>query len=111
MHRPFLGTVYFVSRHADRLPWDTTKSGINDDSEIWQEAKHLMVAVGRSVTSFLDSRYTDEGTEIAQKELAEATKDRVDAMTALLPRKRPLFSQKNQRKRRHEFSMMRRSSR
>ena len=81
-HRPFLGTVYFVSRHADRLPWDTTKSGINEDSEIWQKAKRQMVEVGKSVTSFLDARYTDEGTEIAQKELNEATMDRVDAMAA-----------------------------
>ena len=81
-HRPFLGTVHFVSKHADKLPWDTTKSGINEDSEIWQEAKRLMIVVGRSVISFLDSRYTDEGTEIAQKELADATKDRIDPMKA-----------------------------
>ena len=73
-HRPFLGTVYFVSRHADRLPWDTTKSGINEDSEIWQEAKRRMVSVGRSITSFLDGRYADEGTEVAQKDLAEAAR-------------------------------------
>ena len=79
---PFWVLYIFVSKHADKLPWDTTKSGINEDSEIWQEAKRLMIVVGRSVISFLDSRYTDEGTEIAQKELAEATKDRIDAMKA-----------------------------
>lgn len=98
-HRPFLGTVYFVSRYADRLPWDTTKSGINEDSEIWQEAKRQMVVVGRSVTSFLDGRYTDEGTEIAQKELAEATKDRVDAMTASIARKKTFEQPKKPKKR------------
>ena len=87
-HRPFLGTVYFVSKYADRLPWDTTKSRINEDSEIWQKAKRRMVEVGKSVTSFLDSRYTDEGTEIAQKELTEATKERVDAMTASVSEKK-----------------------
>lgn len=81
-HRPFLGTVYFVSRHSDRLPWDTTKSGISEDSEIWQEAKRLMVSVGRSVTTFLDGRYADEGTEVAQRDLTEAAKERVDAMSA-----------------------------
>ena len=81
-HRPFLGTVFFVSTHADRLPWDTTKSGINEDSEIWQIAKRLMVTVGRPITAFLDSRYTDEGTEIAQKELTEVAEERVDAMAA-----------------------------
>ena len=95
-HRPFLGTVYFVSMHADRLPWDTTKSGINEDSEIWQEAKRLMVTVGRTVTSFLDGRYSDEGMEIEEKELTEATKKRIDAMRASIasrksfePPKRP----------------------
>ena len=81
-HRPFLGTVYFVSRYPDRLPWDTTKSRINEDSDVWQEAKRLMVSVGRSVTSFLDKRYSDEGTDIAQKELTEVAKERVDAMKA-----------------------------
>ena len=81
-HRPFLGTVFFVSTHADSLPWDTTKSGINEDSEIWQKAKRLMVTVGRHITAFLDGRYTDEGTEIAQKELAEVAEKRVDAMAA-----------------------------
>ena len=81
-HRPFLGTVFFVSTHADRLPWDTTKSGINEDSEIWQIAKRLMVTVGRPITAFLDSRYTDEGTEIAQKELTKVAEERVDAMAA-----------------------------
>ena len=91
-HRPFLGTAYFVSRHADRLPWDTTKSGINEDSEIWQQAKRQMVEVGKSVVSFLDSRYTDEGTEIAQKELTEAARERVDAMTASIGEKKTFIA-------------------
>ena len=86
-HRPFLGTVYFVSKHADRLPWDTTKSGINEDSEIWQRAKRLMVAVGRQVTSFLDKRYADEGTEVAQKDLKDAGHERVEAMVASVGKK------------------------
>ena len=81
-HRPFLGTVYFVSKFSERLPWDTTKSRINEDSEVWQEAKRLMVSVGRPVTSFLDRRYSDEGTNIAQKELTEVAQVRVDAMRA-----------------------------
>ncbi len=81
-HRPFLGTVFFVSKFADRLPWDTTKSGINEDSAIWQQALPRMVTVGRSVTSFLDGRYTDEGTEVEHAELQEAGGDRVDIVHA-----------------------------
>lgn len=73
-HRPFLGTVYFVAENAEHLPWTTTKSAINEDSEVWQQARRKMAAVGRSVVAFLDGRYTDEGTELASKELQEVSK-------------------------------------
>lgn len=62
------------------LPWDTTKSRINDDSGVWQEAKRLMVAVGRPVVTFLDSRYSEDGTSIDMKELSEASQGAVSAM-------------------------------
>ena len=81
-HRPFLGTVYFVSKYADRLPWDTTKSRINEDSEIWQIARRRMVSVGRSVTTFLDSRYSDEGSDTADKDFTGVANERLDAIRA-----------------------------
>lgn len=83
-HRPFLGTVHLVSKHADRLPWDTTKSGINEDSGLWQRALSRMVTVGRSVTSFLDSRYSDEGTDVDHADLEEAGGKRVDVIETVL---------------------------
>ncbi len=86
-HRPFLGTVFFVSKHAEQLPWDTTKSRINEDSEIWQEAKRLMVSVGRPVTSFLDSRYSEDGTSIDMKELSEVSQGKVSAITVSTSKK------------------------
>jgi hypothetical protein len=87
-HRPFLGTVFFVSTDAEKLPWTTTKSGINEDSAIWQEAKRHMAAVGRVVVSFLDGRYTDEGTEVASADLQEAAGERVSVMSAAIVKKR-----------------------
>ena len=81
-HRPFLGTVYFVSKYPDRLPWDTTKSRINEDSSIWQSAKPRMAAVGRSVTSFLDSRYSDPGTDSDHKDLRQVAGERMDVIRA-----------------------------
>ena len=111
-HRPFLGTVYFVSKYSARLPWDTTKSGINEDSEIWQQAKRMMVLVGKSVTSFLDSRYTDEGTEVAQAELEKITKERVDSMKASTEQRRAFQPPANpNRERRCESSTMQISTR
>jgi len=71
-HRPFIGTVFFVSKDPEQLPWTTTKSAINEDSALWQTAKRNMIAIGRIVVSFLDGRYTDDGTEVASKDLQEA---------------------------------------
>lgn len=87
-HRPFLGTVFFVSTDAEKLPWTTTKSGINEDSAIWQEAKRHMNNVGRKVISFLDSRYTDEGTDVVSADLQDAAGERISVMSAIVSQKR-----------------------
>jgi hypothetical protein len=81
-HRPFLGTVYFVSEDPEQLPWTTTKSAINEDSSIWQLAKRHMATVGRVVISFLDSRYTDDGTEVNSKDLQEASGAKTSVLAA-----------------------------
>lgn len=87
-HRPFLGTVFFVAENAEQLPWTTTKSAINEDSETWQQAKRQMSSIGRIVVSFLDGRYTDEGTEVASKDLQDVTKAPVTLMRAAVSQKR-----------------------
>jgi len=81
-YRPFLGTVFFVSPNAESLPWTTTKSDINEESAVWQEAKRHMVTVGRTVTNFLDSRYTEEGTLIASSDLRDASHGKMSVLDA-----------------------------
>jgi hypothetical protein len=81
-HRPFLGTVFFVSPDPESLPWTTTKGTVNEDDIGWQEAKRRMVSVGRVITGFLDKRYTDEGTEIGPSELQGASGQRLNALEA-----------------------------
>jgi hypothetical protein len=88
-HRPFLGTVFFVSKNAEHLPWTTTKAAINEDSLVWQNTKRQMIAVGRSVVSYLDGRYTDEGSEISSKDLQEAAGGKsVSVLSAAVSQKR-----------------------
>jgi hypothetical protein len=70
-HRPFLGLVFFTSDDPEALPWTTTKSSINAESAVWQQALRVMFNVGRQITSFLDKRYTDDGTEISTQELTQ----------------------------------------
>lgn len=87
-HRPFVGTVFFVSENPEKLPWTTTKSAINEDSILWQIAKQKMATAGRPVISFLDSRYTDEGTEVSSKDLQDTAGPRVNALAAAVSVKR-----------------------
>jgi hypothetical protein len=87
-HRPFLGLVFFVSDYPERLPWATTKSSINEESLIWQEAKRRMADVGRQVTSFLDRRYSEGGTDISSADLNEVSGADLSAFTAVAAGKR-----------------------
>jgi hypothetical protein len=86
-HRAFIGTVFFVSKDAEELPWNTTKSGINEDSAIWQQAKRTMASVGRKVISFLDGRYTEDGTEVSPSELKEVAGPAINAISAAVSSK------------------------
>lgn len=87
-HRPFLGTVFFVSSNPENLPWTTTKAGINEDSSLWQEAKRLMGTAGQSVVSFLDGRYKDEGTGVPSKDLRLAAGTSISAFEAAVSKKK-----------------------
>ena len=87
-HRPFLGTAFFVSRQSDKLPWDTTKSRIDQDSAVWQQGVRCMVSVGRSVITFLGNRYSDEGSDAVDNDLTQLGKQRLDAMRAASGQKR-----------------------
>jgi hypothetical protein len=70
-HRPFVGLVFFTSENPERLPWNTTKSSINQESAVWQHALRIMGAVGKQITSYLDARYSEDGTEITIDELSK----------------------------------------
>src|SRR5205807_4780102 len=76
-HRPFLGTVFFVSANPEALPWTTTKSSVNEESAVWQAAKRHMVKVARVIIGFLDKRYTEDGTEITPADLQDASRGKV----------------------------------
>lgn len=78
-HRPFLGLVFFTADDPESLPWTTTKSSINEESAVWQHALRIMQKVGRQITSFLDKRYSDDGTEISTQELATVAGNKVSA--------------------------------
>jgi hypothetical protein len=81
-HRPFLGTVFFVSPNPEALPWTTTKGAINEESAVWQEAKRHMIKVGHVITSLLDRRYSEDGQSIAPAELRSISGAGMNVLTA-----------------------------
>jgi len=87
-HRPFMGLVFFVSKDPEELPWTTTKGSINEDSLLWQEAKRHMIVLGRTVTSFLDKVYSNNGTTVDREEMSQLSGPATDAFSAATAAKR-----------------------
>ncbi len=87
-HRPFLGIVFFVSPDPEALPWTTTKGSVNEESGVWQIAKRHMIKVGRVITSFLDSRYSDDSGAAAPPDLLSVAGTGVSVLSAAVASER-----------------------
>lgn len=55
----FLGYVYFRSKDLRKLPWTTTKEGVDRESPIYQTALAEMRVLTRPVLDFLNDLYSD----------------------------------------------------
>lgn len=55
----FLGYVYFRSKDVQKLPWKTTKEGVDRESRIYQTALAEMRLLSRPVLNFLNDLYSD----------------------------------------------------
>lgn len=55
----FLGYVYFRSKDVQKLPWTTTKDGVDLESPIYQAALAEMRLLSRPVLNFLNDLYSD----------------------------------------------------
>lgn len=64
----FQGTVSFTSSRPEELPWNTTKTGIDESSLIYLQAKEKMIDVFKIVKGFIDeirknTKDNDDGVE------------------------------------------------
>ena len=62
-HRGFVGLVFFESKDGLKLPWRTTKSGINQESELYQSALLKMTTAARPVITFLNKMYPGDDAD------------------------------------------------
>lgn len=72
-YRGFLGLAFFNSKDPLRLPWTTTKRGLNRESIVYQMARNRMRGLARPVLTFLDSLYPSDPPESREeREIAKA---------------------------------------
>lgn len=50
----FRGVVYFDSSDSAKVPWNTTKTDVDQDSAIWQSVLLIMIEMMRPVVTFLN---------------------------------------------------------
>lgn len=69
----FKGYVYFDSDDASKLPWNTTKTGVDTESRLYQSVRREMVTLMRPVIDYLNGLEEERReTENPDKVLAEA---------------------------------------
>jgi hypothetical protein len=75
-HRGFIGIVLLFSKDPEKLPWTTTKRGLNRDSHLYQMIREDMRRQARPVLDFLNDMYpSDEPEERPQREIADTVKE------------------------------------
>lgn len=78
----FRGFAYFDCKDASRVPWTTTKTGLDQDSPVWRSARQRMMSMMRPVIDFLndlDSEHDREGDDQTGPTLAS----KVEVATAV----------------------------
>ena len=69
----FRGYVFFESDDLSLLPWNTKKSGINENSDIYQSVKLEMMIAMRQILDFLNE--LDREKDLDEKPLTELIDD------------------------------------
>ena len=66
----FRGFVFFESKAPSFLPWNTSKTSVDTDSQLFQSVRHEMIYLMRPIIDFLNAVH-DESTEYHRRNLAE----------------------------------------
>ncbi len=70
-YRGFVGIAFFHSKDPLKLPWTTTKRGINRESRVFQLARKRMALVSRPIITFLNKMYpSDVHAEAQERDIA-----------------------------------------
>lgn len=90
----FRGIVYFDSEDSARVPWNTMKTDVDEDSIVWQKTFERMVLLARDVLDFinkLDLEIADYGRDKSPliKLLKNSQMESADRLTKAQPFEAP----------------------
>lgn len=68
----FRGYVFFDCRDAARLPWNTTKTGVDEDSSLYRSTVLKMIETMRPIINFLNQLDAEKDSDEGEKPLASA---------------------------------------
>lgn len=68
-YRQFRGYVYLESLDASHLPWNTTKTGVDQDSRVWRRVQNEMKVALVEVVSILNRLKTERQTAESPDEM------------------------------------------
>lgn len=63
-YRQFRGYAYLSAASTEALPWNTTKTGIDEESKVWRQVQSQIKIAGSEVVSVLNRLKTEEKTAI-----------------------------------------------
>lgn len=87
----FRGYTFFDSDDVGLLPWNTTKTGVDDDSPVFRAVRLEMVQLMRPVIDFLNKLDAEKGKEERDDRLLEAAVKAAKPVRLLQVRPRDTF--------------------
>jgi hypothetical protein len=87
----FRGYVFFDSKDASLLPWNTTKTGVDSDSPRFRAARLAMVKLMRPVIDFLNRLDAEKDQEVTDDKTLESAVKAAKPMDLEDVTSRPVF--------------------
>jgi hypothetical protein len=89
----FRGYVFFDCKDTSRLPWNTTKTGVDEDNAVYKAVKLKMMAITRSIINFLNDldaeKDGDPKDRVLEQAVASASPAKLNAIPARASFARP----------------------
>ncbi|WP_343466428.1 ATP-binding protein [Rhodococcus aetherivorans] len=68
-YRQFRGYVYLSAASTEALPWNTTKTGIDEESRVWRQVQTQIKIAGADVVSVINRLKTEERTATSDDDM------------------------------------------